>query len=56
MGEFDAWYSPPIEKVRVTATPGGVALDLEEARALREQLDEAIATAEERRQQNEGAG
>lgn len=46
---IDVWYAEPIEKVRVTADPGGDTLDVEQARALRDQLDTVISHAEERR-------
>lgn len=42
----DVWYSEPIESIRVTATPGGIALDLEEAKEFRDDLDAVIERAE----------
>jgi hypothetical protein len=42
------WYCEAIEKIRATASPGGDALDVDEAEALRDDLDEAIATAKRR--------
>lgn len=46
---FKAWFCEAIERVRVHSTPGGVSLSPEEAKELREQLDEAIRTAEQNR-------
>lgn len=43
----DVWYSEPVDQIRVTATPGGIALDVNEARAWRDELDEVIQQAEE---------
>lgn len=42
---FEAWYSGPIEKIRVHSTPGGVSLSIEQAEELREELREAILHA-----------
>lgn len=43
------WYDTSISKVRVASTPGGDAYDVESARELRDELDEAIAAAEKGR-------
>lgn len=41
------WYSQPIEMIRVTASPGGMAIDVEQAKEFRDELDEVIRQAEE---------
>ena len=43
--KFQVWYSEAIGKVRVTADPGGDALTIEQAEALRAELDAAISEA-----------
>lgn len=41
-----AWISDPIDKIRITSTPGGLTLTPEEARQLRDSLDAMITTLE----------
>lgn len=43
--EVSVWYSEPIEKVRVTATPGGISLTVKEAKEFRQTLDDVIDEA-----------
>ena len=47
MAEVKVWYDEAIGKVRVASTPGGDALDVEAAREFRDELDAAIARADE---------
>lgn len=39
---LQAWHSEEIDKIRVAASPGGVALSAEQAKELRDELDAAI--------------
>ncbi|QLG63056.1 hypothetical protein [Halorarum salinum] len=42
-----AWYSEEIGRVRVTSTPGGIALNAERTRELRDELDALLDRIEE---------
>ena len=44
--ELKAWYSEPVDQIRVTATPGGIAIGVDEAKELRDELDSVIREAE----------
>lgn len=45
--EVSVWFSEAIERIRVDATPGGISLDVEDAREWRDGLDAAIEQAEQ---------
>lgn len=40
--EVKLWYSEVIDSIRISSTPGGVSLPLDEAKDLRETLDSII--------------
>jgi len=42
-----AWFSEEIRQARVTSTPGGIALDADGVRELRDELDSILARFEE---------
>lgn len=41
------WYDESIEKFRVSATPGGIALDADEMREFRDELEQMLEQTED---------
>ena len=44
--EVNVWYSEPIDKIRVTATPGGIVMTVHEAKEWVSDVEAAISEAE----------